>query len=134
MKILLKKRKKPVVLIAMSDIAFLLLIFLIIIVNVKSENEVILPTFNYSIKAYPEELFMLTVMSNGDIFTADNTVNKVNINQLQSLLVSKKDISSIGIYADKDTDYEHISNVLQIIQESEISNIILLTDREDIDR
>ncbi len=128
MKIQFKEKKKNIVLIAMSDIAFLLLIFLIIIVNVKSEDQVILPDFNYSVKAYPENLFLLTVKSNGEIFAGDNPIT---IDQLQSYLFNAYKQVSIGIYADKDTDYEYISNVLKIIQESDIYNIVLLTDRAD---
>ena len=128
MKIQFKEKKKNIGLIAMSDIAFLLLIFLIIIVNVKSEDQVILPDFNYSVKAYPESLFLLTVKSNGEIFAGDNPIT---IDQLQSYLFNAYKQVSIGIYADKDTDYEYISNVLKIIQESDIYNIVLLTDRAD---
>ena len=130
MKIQFKDKKKPVTLIAMSDIAFLLLIFLIVIVNVKSENEVTVPEFRYSVKVYPEDMFLITVEENGNIFiegspaTAEQLLQNIN-----NAYYNGKE--SIGIYADKETDYEYVSNALKIIQKSLISNIVLITEKPE---
>jgi biopolymer transport protein ExbD len=130
MKIQFKERKRAVTLIAMSDIAFLLLIFLIVIINVKSDNSVVLPEFKYSVKAYPEDMFLLTVDKSGEIFADEK---RLNPDQLPEYIENayKNGRRIIGIYADKETDYEYVSSILNIIRKSLIYNVILITEREE---
>lgn len=118
--IILKRRKhKPFVpMSSMSDIGFLLLIFIMLIslINQRHEVKIEYPEATILEKTQEKENLEIWIEKNGTI-TVDATV--VPLMQLESIIagtLSAKPETRVHIIADRNTPYKYINGVVGILQ------------------
>lgn len=119
MKIKKNKRRSPIVPInAMSDIAFLLLIFIMLVSLINYRKEVKIE--------YPEAKFQETTQADKNIeIWIDSVGNKyynghpVNMGDIEGLIVeevAENPSIRIHIIADKKTPYRHVNDIVEILK------------------
>ena len=116
----LKRSKKTisVPLFSTSDIAFLLLIFIMLVslINYRVEVKIDYPEAKTALRTTAEKNLEVWVNSNGDIFLDGNPSDRLAFERkVADLYISAPD-TRIHIIADKNTSYSHINSVLEIMQ------------------
>ena len=113
-----KRRKPSVATSSMSDIGFLLLIFIMLIslMNQRYEEKI-----NYSESAVLErtqadENFEIWVQSNGVISADGNILDATSLEKAIVGAIANNPTVRIHIIADKDTPYKYINGVTSILQ------------------
>ena len=125
MKINIKKKKSRVTMFAMPDIAFLLLIFLILTVSADEYGNINLPAFKYLQETdYPETMVVNISKEgkrgiSGDYFNSDVFVTKLN--QINKNVI-------IHLVADEQCLYSDIDNTLDLLQNTGLTEIVLIMD------
>ncbi|MCL2800701.1 MAG: biopolymer transporter ExbD [Treponema sp.] len=118
MKIRKKRKIFFIPLFSMSDIAFLLLIFIMLIslINYRKEVKIEYPEADTALRTTAEKNLEVWITPNGNIFL-DGDLSSYNEfeNKITELYVSAPD-TRVQIIADKNTAYSHINNVLEIMQ------------------
>jgi len=103
---------------SMSDIAFLLLIFIMLVslINYRVEVKIDYPEARTALRATAEKNLEVWVNINGDIFLDGNPSDRIAFERkIAELYISDPD-TRVHIIADKNTPYEHINSVLEIMQ------------------
>jgi len=101
-----------------SDIAFLLLIFIMLVslINYRVEVKIDYPEARAALRTTAEKNLEVWVTSNGDIFLDGLTSDRIAFERkVADLYISAPD-TRIHIIADKNTPYNHINSVLEIMQ------------------
>ena len=113
-----KRRKPSVATSSMSDIGFLLLIFIMLIslMNQRYEEKI-----NYSESAVLErtqadENFEIWVQSNGVVSADENVLDAAALEKAIVGAIANNPNVRIHIIADKDTPYKYINGVTSILQ------------------
>ncbi|GMO18176.1 MAG: biopolymer transporter ExbD [Spirochaetaceae bacterium] len=116
------KRKKGMMIIptnAMSDVAFLLLIFIMLValINYRKEVKIDYPEAHYSISRVSDKKNLEIWINNSGLTFIDGTEASLNAVQecIDELYRNAPD-TRIHILADKNAPYKNINNVLQILQ------------------
>ncbi len=129
MKIRIRQRKSSITMFAMPDIAFLLLIFLILTASVDEYGEIQLPQFRFMQQTeFPATLTVnissggLTGIS-GEYMSADSF--SAALNQVPQGTV-------INLVADKNTYYSNIDKTLDLLQSAGLTDIVLIMDDETV--
>lgn len=113
---------------SMSDIAFLLLIFLMLssIVNMKKGPQISLPKAKELSKPKKALKYDLSIDKNGNIFFEGTYINTEKL----SLIFSERILSSpnlfVQINADEDTHYEKVDAVIKALQAAKSYKIIFV--------
>jgi biopolymer transport protein ExbD len=119
MKIRKRKRRQPIIPInSMSDIAFLLLIFIMLLslINYKKEVKIEYPEARYQEKTHSDKNFEIWVDQMGSIFYRGKTVD---INTLEGLIVDRivqVPDTRFHIIADKNTKYRNVNKIIEILK------------------
>ncbi|MBN2545156.1 MAG: biopolymer transporter ExbD [Spirochaetes bacterium] len=134
MKIKRHKKLKPLLPInSMSDIAFLLLIFIMLLslINYRREIKIEYPEAEYQEVTQKDKNFELYISRTGDIYYKGNTVT---IGSLEGCLVdvlAKNPDTMVHIKADKNTEYKNVDgviNILKLLQHRVVSLVVKETE------
>jgi len=123
----LKIKNKPfgVTLLALPDIAFLLLIFLILTVSVDDQGEIELPNFKFLQETEFPETIVITLSKNGMYELAGQYIEK---DKLNSVLNRFPDTTVIHLMADKNSLYRDVDFTLEELQKTGLRDIVLIMD------
>lgn len=119
MKIREKKRRLPIILISsMSDIAFLLLIFIMLLslINYKKEIKIDYPEAEYQEKTQIDLNFEMWIDKDGTIYHKSNIVD---ITTLEGLIVDKivrSPDTRFHIIADRNVKYKEVNKIIEILK------------------
>lgn len=119
MKIRRKARRKPIIPInSMSDIAFLLLIFIMLIslINYRREIKINYAEAEYQEVTQSENNLEIWINRTGDLFIKGARVNLEVLEQLIAKNIVENPKVRIHILADRDTPYKHVNSVLEILK------------------
>ena len=128
----LKIKSKPfgVTLLALPDIAFLLLIFLILTVSVDDQGEIELPNFKFLQETEFPETIVITLSKNGIYELAGQYIEK---DKLNSVLNRIPDTTVIHLMADKNSLYRDVDFTLEELQKAGLRDIVLIMDGDGPD-
>ena len=113
-----KKKSFTIPLNSMSDVAFLLLIFIMIValINYRKEVKIEYPEANTALRTSAEKNLEVWVDREGKIFLdGDPSDYQALENKIAELYVNAPD-TRVHIIADRGTPYEKINSVLEILQ------------------
>jgi len=115
------KRAKPLVsvpLFSTSDIAFLLLIFIMLVslINYRVEVKIDYPEAASALRATAEKNLEVWINFNGDIFLDGLPSDKKGFEEKITELYIFAPDTRVHIIADKNTPYENINKVLEVMQ------------------
>jgi len=132
MKLKIKHKPSGVTLLALPDIAFLLLIFLILTVSVDDQGEIELPDFKFLQETEFPETVVLTLSKTGMYQLAGQYIEKANLN---SVIKRIPDTTVIHLMADKNSLYRDVDYTLEELQKAGLRDIVLIMDGDgpDID-
>lgn len=130
MKITIQPRKKGFAPVAMADIAFLLLIFLIVTVSIGDAPEVKLPEFGYSRETGFPRTVIVTVAPDGAMKLDGSPVT---LKSLPAAIVGMENPSEIvvNIQADAEAPYEFVDLALQALGGARLRKVVLMTEAPD---
>jgi biopolymer transport protein ExbD len=113
-----KKRRPFLPINAMSDIAFLLLIFIMLIalVNYRKEIKIEYPEAETLEGTNADSNLEIWITSDGDIFQNGNLVDKITLEGIIVDAIIDNPSTRIHILADRDTPYRHINGVFELLQ------------------
>ena len=119
MKILKRKRKAPSIpLSSTSDIGFLLLIFIMLVslINYRKEVKIDYPEATKIENVHSKKNFEIWIDAGGTVYYKGNPVSAA---ELESSIVdayTKNPDTRVHVIADKNTRYENINNVIEILK------------------
>lgn len=113
---------------AMPDIAFLLLIFLIITVAIDEYGEIELPLFSFLQETEFPETVPVVVNRTGEIDVQGQRVREQN---LADFFLGIPDNTVIHVYADQDTDYAAVDILLNALKEAGLRDVVLIAKTDD---
>ena len=132
MKLKIKHKPFGVTLLALPDIAFLLLIFLILTVSVDDQGEIELPDFKFLQETEFPDTVVLTLSKSGMYQLAGQYIEK---DKLNSAIYRIPDTTVIHLMADKNSLYRDVDYTLEELQKAGLRDIVLIMDGDgpDID-
>lgn len=103
---------------SMSDIGFLLLIFIMLIslINQKHEEPIEYPEAQMLEKTEEAENLEIWIESSGTISVEGSSVNLAELEMVIVATLTKEAGTRVHIIADKHTPYRHINAVIKILQ------------------
>ncbi len=125
MKIRVRKKSYGVTMFAMPDIAFLLLIFLILTVSVDEQGDINLPDFKFLQETDFPETMVVNVTAEGEYGISGETIDR---RLLESTLERLPETTVIHLIADKECRHSHVDGVLQLLQEKELLDVVLIME------
>jgi biopolymer transport protein ExbD len=114
-----KKRKDFFVpVFSMSDVAFLLLIFIMLIalINYRKEVKIEYPEANTALRTTAEKNLEVWIDKDGGLYLDGDFSNRDAVERKVAELIRTAPDTRVHIIADKNTPYEKINNVLEILQ------------------
>lgn len=130
MKIKRRARRSPIVPInSMSDIAFLLLIFIMLIslINYRKEVKIEYPEADLTEVTQADKNLELWIDSKGNLYLQGEPVNKEDMEGWVAQSIAEDPSARIHIIADKNTTYRDINflvEMLQILQHRVVSFVV----------
>jgi len=130
MKIKILQRQRGFHLFAMSDIAFLLLIFLVITVSLEEDGSITLPFFEYTQETGFSKTIPVIIDQEGSVRVEGILIP---FDRLESYLVNiaQKSNVVIRLFADKNAKYENVDRVLSILQDTSFFEVVLIAEPHD---
>lgn len=125
MKIRIKKKSFGVTMFAMPDIAFLLLIFLILTVSTDESGNISLPNFKYLQDTNFPDTLVLNVSSDGNVGIAGEYIG---LQQVGSVLNSLPKRTVIHLTADRECRYKDVDKMLELLQQKGLLDIVLIME------
>ena len=125
MKIRIRKKNYGVTMFAMPDIAFLLLIFLILTVSVDEYGDINLPNFKFLQETDYPEIVVVNISAEGLLGIGGEYMNN---NLFKSSLDQIPQNTIIHLIADKNCSYSDVDEVLGLLQREELSDVVLIMD------
>ena len=119
MKLSKRSKRKPIIPInSMSDIAFLLLIFIMLISLINYRKEI---KIEYAEAVQQESVnadanLEFWVNKTGDIFYEGNIISVKSVESIIAEEVAKNPKTRIHVLADKNTEYRHVHQIMEILQ------------------
>ncbi|HOJ64270.1 MAG TPA: biopolymer transporter ExbD [Spirochaetota bacterium] len=103
---------------SMSDIAFLLLIFIMLIslINYKKVIKIDYPEANYKEVTQADSNLEIWIDMNGTVYYKGNIVDLKSLENIIVDTVVKKPDTRIHIIADKNTPYKNVDKVVEILK------------------
>ena len=115
-----RRRKKPFFIptFSMSDVAFLLLIFIMLVslINYRIEVKIDYPEARTALRIDAEKNLEIWIDVFGDVYLDGEPSNLLSVEHKISDLYRSAPDTRVHIIADKNTPYEKINNVLEIMQ------------------
>ena len=125
MKIRVKKKSFGVTMFAMPDIAFLLLIFLILTVSTDESGNISLPGFKYLQDTDFPDTLVLNISPEGKYGIAGEYIG---LQQLESALNRIPKETVIHLTADKQCRYKDVDKMLELLQKKGLLDIVLIME------
>ncbi len=127
--ILRRKRKASIATASMSDIGFLLLIFIMLIslINQRHEEKIEYSEAKILEKTQEEKNLEIWIKRDGEIFIDGNQLSPESLELLIAGKIVEEPGARIHIIADKHTPYKYINdviNVLQLLQHRVVSFVV----------
>ena len=113
-----RKRKASIATASMSDIGFLLLIFIMLIslINQRHEEKIEYSEAKILEKTQVEKNLEIWIKKDGSIFVEGNQISSANLELLIAGKIAEEPTSSIHIIADRNTPYKYINDVVSVLQ------------------
>lgn len=130
MKIRIKNKRSTGVAFAMSDIAFLLLIFLVITASINESGEVVLPSFAYVQEDQSPVNVNVALEKEGRILVEGN---EIALLALSDVIRSKYpgDQVVVRLYADEACRFEQVDSVLSHLKDGDFLKILLAAEESN---
>ncbi|MFA5857884.1 MAG: biopolymer transporter ExbD [Elusimicrobiota bacterium] len=125
----IRRRKVNIPVSSMSDIAFLLLIFLMVTTLTSSQKAVTvtLPQVVKASKIDAKKRINVYIKKDGKLFYNSKQVDTDKLMDiLENLAVFNKH-ATVFLYSDVDTEYRHVDSVIQILKNVQIRNCVFAT-------
>jgi biopolymer transport protein ExbD len=130
MKLRNRTRRKPFLPISsMSDIAFLLLIFIMLLslINYKRVIKIDYPESKYQEVTQTDNNLEIWIDKNGNIFNDGNNVDLITLEGIIVDAIAKKPSTRVHIISDKNTKYKDVDkviNILKLLQHRVVSLVV----------
>lgn len=113
-----RKRKASIATASMSDIGFLLLIFIMLIslINQRHEEKIEYSEAKILEKTQEEKNLEIWIKKDGNIFVEGNQISPESLELLIAGKIAEEPGSRIHIIADKNTPYKYINGVIEVLQ------------------
>jgi len=128
MKIRIARRRIRIIMFAMPDIAFLLLIFLILTVSVAEEDDVEVPRFNFTQETDFPDVVAIQVDKEGIVTIQGDTYE---YEELPSRLGLIGEGTVTHIIADGEADYLVVDTVLSALKSAGVTDVVLIAEPDD---
>ena len=117
-KIQRRKRKASIATASMSDIGFLLLIFIMLIslINQRHEEKIEYSEATILEKPQEEKNLEIWIKRDGGIFVEGNQLSSENLELLLAGKIAEEPGARIHIIADRNTPYKYINDVVSVLQ------------------
>ena len=117
-KIQRRKRKASIATASMSDIGFLLLIFIMLIslINQRHEEKIEYSEAKILEKTQVEKNLEIWIKKDGSIFVEGNQLSPENLELMIAGKIAEEPGSRIHIIADRNTPYKYINDVVSVLQ------------------
>jgi len=117
----LKRREKKQFLIplnSMSDVAFLLLIFIMLValINYRKEVKIDYPEARTALRTSDEKNLEIWIDLDGDVYLDGEPADLLTVENTIDDLYRRAPDTRVHVIADRNTPYEKINNVLEIMQ------------------
>lgn len=124
-----RKRKASIATASMSDIGFLLLIFIMLIslINQRHEEKIEYSEAKILEKTQEEKNLEIWIKKDGEIFVEGNQISPESLELMIAGKIAEEPTARIHIIADKNTPYKFINdvvNVLQLLQHRVVSFVV----------
>ena len=126
-----EKSQPLVMIIPMIDIMLFLLVFFMLstIYMAQTNNfQVNLPQSESAEKNFQPNVISVTVLKSGEILYDDTKILSQTLPQLVSYTLSKDNDAVFVLYGDKETSYEKVVGVLELLKKSGVRNISIATE------
>ena len=112
---------------SMADIAMLLLVFFMVTTTTEPPKGVEVNLPKAQTKGAEQDALYITISKDKKIYFDSN---KVTLEQLVDELAMRQNEKdrSVSITADKDLNYEDVSNVLNVLQEQDFLNVLFMSE------
>ncbi len=113
-----RKRKASIATASMSDIGFLLLIFIMLIslINQRHEEKIEYSEAKILEKTQEEKNLEIWIKKDGNIFVEGNQISPESLELLIAGKIAEEPGARIHIIADKNTPYKYINGVIEVLQ------------------
>ena len=113
-----RKRKASIATASMSDIGFLLLIFIMLIslINQRHEEHIEYSEAKILEKTQLEKNLEIWIKKDGSVFVEGNQISPESLELLIAGKIAEEPGARIHIIADKNTPYKHIHDVVEVLQ------------------
>jgi len=128
MEIRITRRKTSIVMFAMPDIAFLLLIFLILTVTVAEDEEITVPTFEFIQETDFPDTVLIRVMQDGAV---ELDGERFAPGVLAEPLSRVEPGNVIHLLADSEVEYLVVDEVLNALKQAGLVDVILIAESND---
>jgi len=113
-----RKRKASIATASMSDIGFLLLIFIMLIslINQRHEEKIEYSEAKILEKTQVEKNLEIWIKQDGSVFVEGNQISPQNLELLIAGKIAEEPTARIHIIADRNTPYKYINDVVSVLQ------------------
>ena len=113
-----RKRKASIATASMSDIGFLLLIFIMLIslINQRHEEKIEYSEAKILEKTQVEKNLEIWIKQDGSVFVEGNQITPQNLELLIAGKITEEPTARIHIIADRNTPYKYINDVVSVLQ------------------
>ena len=113
-----RKRKASIATASMSDIGFLLLIFIMLIslINQRHEEKIEYSEAKILEKTQIEKNLEIWIKQDGSVFVEGNQITPQNLELLIAGKIAEEPGARIHIIADRNTPYRYINDVISVLQ------------------
>lgn len=113
-----KRRNPSITTSSMSDIGFLLLIFIMLIslMNQRYEEKIIYSESTILEKTQADKNFEIWIQRNGVISADGNVLNAASLEKAIVSAIAENPNVRIHVIADKDTPYKYVNEVVMVLQ------------------
>ena len=113
-----RKRKASIATASMSDIGFLLLIFIMLIslINQRHEEKIEYSEAKILEKTQVEKNLEIWIKQDGSVFVEGNQITPQNLELLIAGKIAEDPTARIHIIADRNTPYKYINDVVSVLQ------------------
>lgn len=126
MRIEVRRRAPSPLPVTMADLAFLLIIFLILTLDPSLGMEVDLPEFRYAVKTADQKSVSLAVARDGSVSVEGRAVT---LEDLGAALRAEATNAVVTVFADEAASYEAVDAVLVALRAEERYRVILAAER-----
>lgn len=116
---------------SLADVAFLLLIFLILTstINLNEEQDITIPASEQARPIQNERAFEITVTEEGTIYYQGRVLNQWELQHRTLQEFSRFPHTVFFIKGDENTCYEEIDPVINILKKNHIQNVVMMAQK-----